>query len=270
MSLAAGPEDYFTSCGQKGLPLDECLVVDAHGHLGPLCDFPQTDGSVSGLIEVMDRIGIDRIYVSGGPGLFGQAAIGNDIVREAMRLHPDRIFGYMMVDVEQPETILAEMNRRFEEGFIGVKIWSRGTREGPSYTHPGYEVVFDFAQANALPVLAHTWGDELDQLDPSFRKYGNIKWLLAHSGSVQVEKYIHFAKTYENVYLETCLSACPRGLIEKFVRELPLHKIIWGTDQMFMSATHQLGRVLFARITPEQKQAILGANAAAVLPGRRK
>ena len=48
--------------------------------------------------------------------------------------------------------------------------------------------------------------------------------------------YSNMGLEYENVYLEVCFSACPRGLIEKLVEKAPLHKIIWGTDQIFMSA----------------------------------
>ena len=65
-------------------------------------------------------------------------------------------------------------------------------------------------------------------------------------------------------YLETCLSTCPRGLIEELVGSVPLHKIVWGTDQLFLSATQQIGRMLFARISEEQKRAILGENAMAL------
>ncbi|MBI2438817.1 MAG: amidohydrolase family protein, partial [Lentisphaerae bacterium] len=64
---------------------------------------------------------------------------------------------------------------------------------------------------------------------------------------------------------ELCLSSCPRGFLESLVARVPLQKIVWGTDQMLINPAHQLGRVLFARITPDQKRAILGENAARIL-----
>ena len=53
----------------------------------------------------------------------------------------------------------------------------------------------------------------------------------------------------------------PRGLIERLVAQVPLGKIIWGSDQHFLSVTNQIGRVLTAQITADQKRAILGQNA---------
>jgi predicted TIM-barrel fold metal-dependent hydrolase len=131
------------------------------------------------------------------------------------------------------------------------------------YNHPHYDIVFDFANEHHLPILAHTFGADLgvNQLEPAFGRYRNIHWLLAHTGSQDLPRYIAAATAYEHVFLETCLSACPRGLIEKLVQEVALEKIIWGSDQPFISASHQIGRVLMAQITAEQKRAILGQNA---------
>ena len=40
-----------------------------------------------------------------------------------------------------------------------------------------------------------------------------------------------------------------------------MDKIVWGTDIVFMSGEQQLGKILFAGISPEDKVKILGANA---------
>jgi predicted TIM-barrel fold metal-dependent hydrolase len=49
-------------------------------------------------------------------------------------------------------------------------------------------------------------------------------------------------------------------MIEYFIAQGVEDKLVWGSDAVFMSAPAQLGRVLFARITPEQKAKILSAN----------
>jgi hypothetical protein len=265
--MTIGPEnrhgDNFVVCGQAGTPVVDCLVIDVHTHIGPCHGIPIPDSSIEALIAQMDLLGIDLAYVSGLPAVMGVAdKMGNDMVLDAMGRYRDRIRGYMALNVASPDTILPEMQRCYDAGMGAVKIYSYGLREGLQYNHPTYEIIFEFADAHSLPVLAHTWGDELDQLEQSFQKYPHIRWLLAHTGSKDLPKYIKVAKEFENVYLETCFSACPRGLFEKLVSEVPLYKIVWGSDQLFISATHQLGRVLFAQLSSEQKQAILGANAA--------
>lgn len=259
------PEDYFTTCGKTGTPLTDCLVIDAHGHLGQNTSFPYVNSTPASLVKAMDRLGIDRVYVSSTWAVYGLARPGNDQVLAAVRCYPNRIHGYMALAVGYPDTILPEMERCYEAGLRAVKIWSYGVRKGLQYDHPNYKIIFQFANEQRLPILAHTWGSELDQLENAFKKYDKINWVLAHTGSNDLPKYIRAANEYDHVYLETCLSSCPRGLIEQLVSEVPLAKIIWGSDQLFINAAHQLGRVLFAKITPDQKQAILGENAARVL-----
>lgn len=259
------PEDGFTACGRTGTPLADCLLIDAHGHLGQNTSFPYVNSTPASLVKAMDRLGINRVYVSSTWAAFGLARPGNDQVLAAVRCYPGRIHGYTALDVGYPDTILPELERCYHAGLQAVKIHSTGCRGGLPYDHPNYEIIFRFANENGLPILAHTWGSELDQLENAFKKYDKINWLLAHAGCNDLPKYIRAANEYERVYLETCLSACPRGLIERLVAEVPLAKIIWGSDQLFMNAAHQLGRILFAGITPAQKRAILGANAARVL-----
>ena len=257
ISYKSNEEDYFVKCGKSGSPLADCVVVDSHVHIGPMSGFPILDSSVEKLISEMDRIGIDQAYVSGLPAVTGPAdRMGNDIVLDAITRYPDRIRGYMALNISEAEKIIVEMQRCYDAGIRAVKIFG-----GLGYDHPTYQIIYGFADEHDLPVLAHTWGDELDQLAQPFEKYTRVRWLLAHTGSKDLPKYIRMAMEFENVYLETCFSVCPRGLFEKLVREVPLHKIIWGSDQLFVSATHQLGRVVFAHITPQQKQAILGGNA---------
>jgi uncharacterized protein len=254
--------DLFVERAFAGQPINHCLVIDAHGHLGAETPtFPLVDSSVESVLASMDRIGIDLFCVSSLPALFGDACRGNRVVEQAIREHPTRFLGYIVVDSGYPEHNLPEMERCLRAGFKGVKVWSYGARPGLPYDHPNYRPVFEFANANHLPVLAHTWGAELDQLERHINDFPNINWLMAHTGSQQKEKYIRFAQQYPTVYLETCFSPCPRGLIESLVAEGLADKIIWGSDSVFMGAAQQIGRVLFTQIAAEDKEKILGLNA---------
>ncbi len=254
-------QDVFADDARHGRPIDRCLVIDAHGHLGEAPNFPYPDSAAASLIRAMDRLGIQMTCVSSTPAIFGDARRGNQIVAQAMREHPGRIFGYMVADVGYPELIAPEMERCLAAGFRGVKIWSYGAKPGLPYDHPNYTPVFEFANAHRLPVLAHTWGAELDQLEPAIRAYPNITWLMAHTASSQKDKYVRFGLEYPNVFLELCFSPCPRGLVEELVDRGLSGKLIFGSDCIFMSATQQIGRVLFAQISPEDKTKILGLNA---------
>jgi uncharacterized protein len=257
--------DDFATRGKLGQPLNDYLVIDAHAHLSATYAMPYVSSKAESIVAVLDRIGIRRAYVSSIEAIYARPQVGNDEVIAAVRRYPDRLRGYMVANVSYAEMILPELERCYAAGLRAVKILSYGNRKALDYDHPNYDLVFRFANERGLPLLAHTWGRELDQLGAAFGKYPQIRWILAHTGSTDLHKYVRAAHAYPHVYLETCFSRCPRGFFERLVQEVPLHKILWGSDQVFLGAAQQIGRVLLAQITPAQKRAILGENAARVL-----
>lgn len=245
-----------------GRPIDNCLLIDAHGHLGENPGFPVPDSSLEGLIAGMDRMGIDVFCPSAVPAIMGQAERGNNIIINAVRRYPKRIFGYMAVDIGYPRRIIPELERCLAAGLRAIKIWSHGARPGYDYDHLNYKSVYEFADAHNLPILAHTFSlKELVHLEKKIQEFTCVRFILAHAGSVSRELYARLAGEYENVYIETCLSASPRGLVEYFVNQKITEKILWGSDAIFMSASQQIGRILFAQISEEHKRMILGKNA---------
>ncbi len=258
--------DSFAARGFAGQPIDHCLVVDAHAHLGPIPGFPCVDPSLDALVEHLDALGVDVFCPSAVPGIMGYARRGNDIVIDATRRYPKRIFGYMMADIGYPDRITPELERCLEAGLRAVKIWSYGSIPGHPYDHPNYVKIYEFARQHGLPVLAHTFSvDELAQLEKRIVDYPTVDFMLAHAGAADRERYVELASEHANVYLETCMSASPRGLVEYFVGQGLAPKVLWGSDAPFMGEEQQLGRVLFAQISEADKRMILGQNAARVL-----
>ncbi len=243
-------------------------IIDAHAHLGPDACSPYVTHDLERIVAGMDRLGVALMCVSAIPALYGDAARGNRLVETAIRQYPRRFFGYMCADIGYPERILPELEHCLSAGFRGIKVWSYGAHPGLPYHHAHYQPVFAFAAEHRLPVLAHTWGGELEQLEPLVRQYPRVNWLLAHTGSNLKAEYIRLARQYPNVYPELCFSPCPRALLEELVAAGLEDKLLWGSDAIFMDGAQQIGRVVFARITPQQKAKILGLNAARVLTTR--
>ncbi|MCC5833140.1 MAG: amidohydrolase [Opitutales bacterium] len=236
-------------------------IFDAHTHLGPAPKFPWVDWTSAGLIRRMDRLGIDRAAVSSLPGIFGQTRWGNEQVAQAQKQYPHRIIGYMTSDPGDPDTIETELEYAYGLGLRAMKIYSYSFVPGLDYDHPNYAPIYAFANRHRMPVLVHTWGAEMDQLQEAFRQYPDIRWLCAHVGSRDLDKYVDSALKFPNVNLELCYSKCPKGLVEYLVREVPVEQIVWGSDQAFFDAAHQLGRVVFAEVPEAAKHAILSGNA---------
>jgi len=251
--------DRFTEYGLSGVPLRDIFIIDCHCHLGPLGRMRILDSSVESLVRTMDRLGVGMAAASSLPGCIDGAIIrGNDIVIDAVQRHPDRIFGYLSVNPLYPSEARREMERCWEAGLRGLKVHYS---LGPHYNHPAFEPVWEFAAAHNLPILAHTGGKDVAEIEHCFERYPSLNWIMAHGGIADPEEYVRVGKRYPNVYVDTTFSRCPRGLIEWFVAKGLEDKLLWGTDAAFLNAPGQLGKILFARISPEQKEKILGLNA---------
>ena len=252
-------EDRFTSRARRGLPL-EGFVVDIHMHVGEHAGFPILDyRDLDLLVHEMDRHGVDVGGIAATPAcLGGSEEGGNAMVLEALRRHPDRFFGWVGVNPHYPDSMRQELQRCYEAGCRGLKLHDG---VGLPYDHRNYRLALNFAAERGLRVLVHTWGAQLDQLETYFKDYPTLRWSLAHAGCSDPEKYVRMAKSYDSVYLDICFSKSPRGLVEYFVEQGVAGKLMFSSDCYFMGVAQQLGRVVFAKITADEKALILGENA---------
>lgn len=245
-----------------GLPL-ECLVIDAHAHIGTGSYFPLYENDANSFLGSMDRIGCNKCFISHYSGLINHTDLALEEMKQITAVAPDRLYGYITADVGYPEDIDRQLQAGYDASFRAVKI--HVSSSALPYDHPNYDKIYAFAEEHALPMLIHTWGNELKNLEGQYKKYPHISFILGHAGSAMPSEYVRQAKTYSNVYLESCFSASTKGLIEYFVKEGLSDKLLWGSDVNFYSSEHQIGRVVFADISLEDKYKILGLNAAKVL-----
>ncbi|HIE09108.1 MAG TPA: hypothetical protein EYP65_04595 [Armatimonadetes bacterium] len=88
------------------------------------------------MLEVMDRCGIDVACVAPHVGIGPDVEWANRLTAEAMRKHPDRIWGYICFDPNAPKRRMLDELRRCHE----VHGMQRS----------GYEPVFEFAARHML------------------------------------------------------------------------------------------------------------------------
>ena len=261
------PDTELLRRAAAGLPLDDFPIIDAHAHTEPGLGIATIKNSADDLVCELDTLGIRAAVFSSIPGIFGNPRYGNEAAIAGQRAYPGRLYGYMVIQPVAPEIALAEMDFAYAGGLRAMKLYSSSSVAGLPYNHPHYDPIFARADEWELPVLLHTWGrGDLDPLEPAIAKYKKIRWLLAHTGSADMDRYVGLARKYPQVNLELCFSACPRGLVEYLVREVGADRVVWGSDQMFFAAAHQLGRVVFAKISYADKCRILGGNALALMP----
>ncbi|MBE6370931.1 MAG: hypothetical protein E7055_02520 [Lentisphaerae bacterium] len=254
--------DILEERALKGLPLN-CLVIDAHAHIGTGSYFPLYANTARSFLECMDRTGCSKCFISHYSGLINYTDLALEEMKEIIAACPDRLHGYITADVAYEKDIARQLQAGYDLGFRAVKI--HVSSSGLPYSHPNYARIYAFADEHRMPMLIHTWGNELKDLEGQYEKYPHISFILGHAGCCMKEEYLRHARTYPNVFLETCFSASPKGLIEYFVHEGMADKLLWGSDMNFYNSEHQIGRVIFAEISLEDKYRILGRNAARIL-----
>ena len=240
-------------------------IVDMHAHYGSVPAFAVWRGDVDQRLREMDRVGIEKMFLSRSGVGSPEAVWANDQVLKAMRYCPQRILGYATCYPITDDLGIGEIQRCIDAGMQGVKLHSAA---GLAYTDPRYAPVWQYADERQLPVLLHTWG-ALAELKPLFERYRSAPILLAHAGAAEPESYVAYARKYPNLYLDLCFSGAPYGVIEYFVRELGPQRMLFGSDSPYMSIQQQLGRVLFADIAEDEKKAILVDNPKRILDRHR-
>ena len=250
--------------GRRGEPITGIEVIDMHSHIGRAA-FTIPDTTAGGIVEVMARTGVAVTVITAMlPMAEAEYEAANAEVLEAIRAYPGRILGYYRPFPSNPAVSMEEAARRIDEGFVGVKLHNINKF---AYTSPAYVPYLAAANARRMPVLCHSWGDgeEFEQFRAIAADYPGVSLLLAHTGSVNEDEYIRIAGECENVYLELALSRAPRGLVARLAERAGVEKIVWGSDVCFINQAHQLGKVLGARISEEEKAAVLGGNARRIL-----
>lgn len=246
--------------GRQGKTVDAFPIFDAHAHIYHLagCDALPLEDQV----REMDRTGIDVVAVSSTLAVAADFIRGNDEVADAARRFPGRFLGYCHVSAAYPDRMLPELERCFANPiFRGIKVY----QVGPMYDCPAYDAVWSFAKAHRAPVLAHTWGGNMTGFDKAAEKNPEVNFLAAHAGSgFAYQPYIDAAKRLPNFYLDLTYSREHTNMIETIVDAVGPDQIVWGTDTPIFSMAHQLGKVLYARISEEAKRKILGETAARV------
>jgi len=246
---------------RRGEPLGIPDVIDVHGHLGSGWSFTVPALGPDGLVATMDRLGVRTVLCSHVSCMHGDVHMGNRLLAQAMRAHPGRIAGYVVLWPGSREEVAGEVRRRLDEGFTGVKLHDAN---GFDYTDDAYAPALAVAHERRLPVLLHTWGD-LNQYEAVFQQYRNCPILLGHAGCTNVEQYVDFARRYAQVYLELAYSGCRCGLAAHFVREVGPQRVLWGSDAPWMPFAQQIGKVVFADISEADKRTILVDNPRKVL-----
>lgn len=246
-------------------------IIDVHAHLGPYSRFFIPQAGAAEMITVMDRTGTAMAVLSSNHAIQSDAASGNDATLAAVRAHPDRLAGYLVINPwQQPEAQLDRLTG--EREFVGIKLHPSLHRY--PLTGPRYRPVWEFADRVGCPVLTHTDGDSpFDHpamLGSIGARYPGARIILGHSGisPAGVDEAIETARSTANLYLEICGSHLNEALLVAMVEAIGAERVLFGSDFPFIDQRMSLGRVLYADLDPADRTAILSSGARRVFTWR--
>jgi predicted TIM-barrel fold metal-dependent hydrolase len=259
---------------KMGVPLSDLVIVDSHAHLGHWHYMHIPPSGEKTMVRVMDKTGIKRAIISANIAIGPDYRMGNEMVYQAASVFPDKFHGYVTINPHYYRSINEELDYWFEnksnrDRMIAIKI--HPTFHQYPIDGEYYRPVFQYAQAHDLVVLSHAWGESPYEslcgpriFDKIAEKYPSVKIIVGHSGGnlPGFYKSVEVARKHENLYLDTCCSFLSLGFVEFLVENVGAERVIFSSDFPFLNAPAGLGKVVYSKIDTEEKQKILGLNAA--------
>ena len=177
--------------------------------------------------------------------------------------------------------------RYIQKGARLLKI--HAPADGRTLSSAYYQKLLGHAENQGLPVIIHT-GEicnpylyknpqlgRVQGFEPWFKKYVNLRFILAHMNFHEPEPAIQLAEKYPNLYLET--SWQPSEIIAEAVRRIGAERVLYGSDWPLLgnNISLSLERIQTCQdqkmITAQQAKLVLGQNAlklAGLLPDAKK
>jgi predicted TIM-barrel fold metal-dependent hydrolase len=249
----------------KTPPNDFPLVIDAHTHMGFFRAFHIPYNDADGMIAAMDSLGIDVCVTAAHAGISSDYEWGNDEVMAAADRHPERILAYCCINPNYPAAVVDELERCFRHPAVrGVKLHPELHGNYP-LDGPAYAPVWEFAEANRIPVLSHSYfaGDAVEMFGRMAARYPSVPVIVGHAGIDQgIDRAVRLALDHPNVWLDLTGPVAINGLVEVLVQRVGADRLLFGTDMPFMNGALQLGSLLYARIPRDDMELIVGGNAA--------
>jgi uncharacterized protein len=265
--------------------------VDAHVHLSRWWPRiretgyrPDLDYSVAGLLEEMDRQGIEfglAIQIFQAPST--REAL--DEGRSSFVASGGRLLPVATVDPTRGERSTADALRAIatEPELAAIKLFPGYLAFYPS--DPRLDPVYEFAQREGLPVLIHQ-GDTLEgrgllkfarpiEVDEVAGRYRDVRFVLCHLGNPWVEEAAEVVYKNPNVYADTsgllgpptapyfarAVELCRARLRDAIVTVGSPERFLYGSDWPLEELGTAVALIERLDLPEEDRDAILGGNA---------
>jgi uncharacterized protein len=245
------------------------VIWDLHSHFsGVPGNTPEE--RITRLLKFADRMGIERLCLYMGMATVQQPSPAelrkqNDQVLQALRLFPDRLFGFVYCSGEHPEASIAEIDRCVRDGpMVGIKLWVAKRCSAPEF-----DVIVERAAALHAVIFQHTWAKTDGSMYPGestpsdivalAKRHPRVPLICGHTGGTW-ELGIRTVRSTKTISIDLAGSDPVNGFVEMAVRELGPERVIYGSDAGGRSFASQLAKVYGAALPDEARRLILSGN----------
>ena len=246
-------------------------IWDLHCHIAGsgLSRDPTPEGRLATLVELADRMGIERLCVYMGMRFSPDPSPSdmrrdNDEVLRAIERFPDRAFGFVYLNPKHTDASLAELERCVAKGpMVGVKLWiaerCSAAELDPIIRRAG-ELKAVIFQHTFYKITGNGPGESTpDDFAELAARHPDVPLICGHTGA-DWERGIEAIRHLGNAYADLAGSDPVAGFTEMAVRELGAERVIFGSDAGGRSFASQLGKVFGARLPDSTKQLIFCGN----------
>lgn len=258
------------------------MIIDAHAHIfpdkiaakaaegiGSFYGIKITfDGTVSSLLDINSKAGVDMALVQSVATVPEQVHNINNFISEQVKLHPDKLVGFGALHPDFPD-IEAETDRIISLGLKGIKLhpdFQRFDLDDPK-AFPIYE-----AAEGRLPILFHVGDSRYDYSAPQrlfnvMKRFPKLTVIGAHlAGWTKWDEAADiFAGSGIYADCSSSLYALEPEHAAELIRNIGTKRVMFGTDYPMWSADEELERFRRLPLTQEEQEDILYLNAARLL-----
>lgn len=233
------------------------------------------------IIDMMDAQGVDKSVLFGFPWRSADTfKANNDYILDAVHRYPGRLIGFCCLDPLHPSAP-REVERCLGAGLSGVGELAFYTSGIDESCCEGLEPIMALSRRHRCPVMIHTnepvghqypgkTPNTLAQIYAMVKRFPDNQIILAHWGGglflyTLLKREVREALI--NVWYDTAASPFlyrPQ-IYQQAMALAGEDKVLFGTDFPLLKPRRYFKEMDMAALSPDQKSAVMGANAAKLL-----
>ncbi|MPZ19048.1 MAG: amidohydrolase family protein [Luteitalea sp.] len=252
------------------------MILDINAFIGRWPYWPIPASAPQEVAETLAAAGIDRAAICSTRSVFVHWEDGNGDVERACREHDGRFVPFACLGTLELSHALPPRELDLEayarRGFRGIRLYPQHHSYHPLY-NAFVDRILEDAAARRWPVLlplriVMNWGvpmQELPVIEALVARHPRVVWLLAGINYLwELQLAVWLMARYRDVHLET---SCVMGYeaITTLVAQCGSDRILFGSGAPIQLAAAGLAKILRARISDADRDAVLGGNARRLL-----